>query len=118
MVNIRATSPRPARRIVTETCRSAVRIAKALFYKSAVTSSTAIRRRCRITSDITTLSREWLQHGRVDRKRLDAEAMFNAICAHIARHGSMKVAYDLADPWRGDRAAARAGLVRIGRLIK
>jgi hypothetical protein len=109
MVNIRATLAEAVRvGIVTRDVADRLTgIAKALFYKErtyqAVLQSAVATALPSASLDNFT---DWLQHGRVDRKRLDAEVMIEAIRAHLAAGtGLMSVTYELAETvaWQAAR---------------
>ncbi len=103
-VNIRATvAAAVAERVIApETAARLIAAAKALFYKertyAAMLRAAPERERAAFI--------EWLPHGRVDRKRLDAEAMIAAIRAELAAGTvPLRVSYTLAESaaWRAAR---------------
>jgi hypothetical protein len=101
MVNIRATL---AAAINASTVSAALAteltaIAKSLFYKErtydAILRSTAVSL---LPQQSLRDFADWLPHGRINQKRLDAEAMIAAIRAHLGAGATpLKVTYKLAD---------------------
>jgi hypothetical protein len=101
MVNIRATVAEAERRGVLppDLAQRLTTIGKALFYKERTYE--AILRAAAESGmpaprfgDFTA----WLPQGRVDQKRLDAEAMLEAIRAHLATDAPpLQVGYELAE---------------------
>jgi len=104
MVDIRATVAAAVAQavIAAETAATLIAVAKGLFYKErtypAVLGHVPERARAAFT--------EWLPRGRVDRKRLDAEALTAAIRAELAAGVTpLRVTYILAESaaWRAAR---------------
>jgi hypothetical protein len=116
MVNIRETLAEAARHdiIPAETATRMTEIAKTIFYKER--SYEAMLRAAADTglpSALLCAVAEWLPVGRIDRKRLDAEAMLDAIHAHLASgRRPLKVSYTLAETVAWE-AARRVGLPRL-----
>jgi len=112
LVNIRATIAEAERRGVVAPTAAArlTEIAKALFYKErtyervlATAAESDMPSAC--LRDFTA----WLPQGRVDQKRLDAEAMLAAIHAHLLSGAPpLRVTYELADTvaWQAARRCA------------
>ena len=104
MVNIRATVAAAAAAGIlgAETASAAIASVKALFYKERTDAAVLS---CLPDPERAALA-EWLRHGRVDRKRLDAEAMIAAIRADLADGvAPLRVSYTLAESaaWRAAR---------------
>ncbi len=115
MVNMRATFAEAVRcgildRDLAE-CLTAV--AKAMFYKER--SYEAVLQTA--TADGLPASRlrafaDWLPSGRIDQKRLDAEAMLEALRAHLAADAPpLRVTYELAETvaWEAARRLIEGG---------
>lgn len=107
MVNIRATVAAAVAQavIAAETAATLIAVAKGLFYKErtypAVLHHVPERERAAFA--------EWLPRGRVDQKRLDAEALTAAIRAELAAGVTpLRVSYTLAESaaWRAARRRA------------
>lgn len=112
MVNIRTTVTEAQRCGVLPEGLAAhvIETAKALFYKER-SYDAAMREAadCGLPAGSLRHFAAWLPQGRVDQKRLDAEAMLDAIRAHLdARLPSLRVSYQLADTvaWRAARRRA------------
>ena len=89
-------------------------IAKSLFYKER-NYEAMLQSASAFGLDVGELSRftDWLPQGRVDQKRLDATAIFDAILAHlVAAPPPLFVSYELADT-----VAWRAARQRIGATV-
>jgi hypothetical protein len=104
MVNIRATVAAAAAAgvIAAEPAGTLIAAAKALFYKER-TYAAALRA---LPGPARRAFAEWLPRGRVDRKRLDAEAAVAAIRSALAAGAApLRVSYSLADTaaWRAAR---------------
>ena len=85
-------------------------IAKALFYKER-TYRSMLERAASAGLDTARLVRlsDWLPQGRVDRKRLDALAMLDAIRAHLAAGSDqLPVTYKVAETVAWQAACQRA----------
>ena len=112
MVNIRATL---AAAVNTGTVSVALAaeltaIAKSLFYKER-TYRSMLERAASAGLDTARLVRlsDWLPQGRVDRKRLDALAMLDAIRAHLAAGSDqLPVTYKVAETVAWQAACQRA----------
>jgi hypothetical protein len=112
MVNIRATLAEAVRRgvLAPELAARLTDIAKALFYKKrthdAVFEAAAASGLAAVAlRDLAS----WLPAGRIDQKRRDAEALLDAIRAHIATNPPpLRVSYTLAETvaWRAARQDA------------
>jgi hypothetical protein len=107
MVNIRATVAAAAAQavIAEETAATLIATAKALFYKERTYAAVL---RAAPEGERAAFA-EWLPRGRVDRKRLDAEAMIAAIRAELAAGViPLRVSYTLAESaaWRAARRRA------------
>ncbi len=107
MVNIRATVAAATAQavIAEETAATLIAAAKALFYKERTYA--AVLRAAPEGERIAFA--EWLPRGRVDRKRLDAEAMIAAIRAELTTEVvPLRVSYTLAESaaWRAARRRA------------
>jgi hypothetical protein len=109
MVNIRATLDEAGRRgiLPPEIAERLAAIARALFYKERTYEAIL---RAAAESDVPAVCLRdftaWLPQGRVDRKRLDAEAMLEAIRIHLASGAPpLRVTYELADTvaWQAAR---------------
>jgi hypothetical protein len=107
MVNIRATVASAVTEgiVGAETAETVLAAAKALFYKERTWPA--------VLDDLPESDRaaftEWLPNGRVDQKRLDAEAMIAAIRAELAAGvAPLRVSYMLAESaaWRVARLRA------------
>jgi hypothetical protein len=101
MVNIRATLAGAQRRgiLAPEAAARLTDIAKALFYKHR-TYDAVLRAASEAGLPATPLREfsAWLPQGRIDRKRLDAEAMLKAIRAHLAaKVPPLRVSFKLAE---------------------
>jgi hypothetical protein len=101
MVNIRATLAEAVRRgvLAPEPATRLTEIAKALFYKKR--SYEAVFKAA-LASGLPAAALHdlvaWLPSGRIDQKRLDAEAMLDAIRAHLAADlPPLSVSYTLAE---------------------
>jgi len=101
MVNIRATLnvTISVGILSAELAAELTAIAKSLFYKKRTYGAVLQRA---VASDLpATALRDfanWIWQSRIDRKRLDAEAMLGAICSHLAAGvETMRVTYELAD---------------------
>jgi hypothetical protein len=101
MVNIRATLAAAVRCgvIAPDLAERLTAIAKAMFYKErsyeAVTQAAAYSG---LPAAPLRRFAEWLPSGRIDRKRLDAETMLDAIRAHLTSGAPpLKVSYTLAE---------------------
>jgi hypothetical protein len=112
MVNIRATVAEAERRgiLAPEQGERLAVIAKALFYKER-TSEAIVRAAVESGMPAARLRDfiAWLPQGRVDQKRLDAEAMLEAIRAHLATDAPpLRVGYKLAETvaWQAARRHA------------
>jgi hypothetical protein len=112
MVNIRATIEEAGRLgiLPPEIAGRLTATAKALFYKERTYD--AILRAAGAAGLPTVPLRDfiaWLRQGRVDRKRLDAEAMLDVMRAHLAAGAPpLQVGYELADTvaWQAARRQA------------
>jgi hypothetical protein len=112
MVNIRATVTEAARQGVFSSGIAAQlrEIAKALFYKNR--TDDALLRAAADAGLPAALLQEfaaWLPTGRIDQKRRDAEAMLDAIRAHLAANlPPLRVTYELAETaaWEAARRSA------------
>ncbi len=109
MVNIRATLAAAEREgiISAGLAGELSAIAKSLFYKER-SYEAMLQSESAFDLDVGELSRfmDWLPQGRVDQKRLDAAAMFDAILAHlVAAPPPLLVSYELADTaaWKAAR---------------
>jgi hypothetical protein len=115
MVNVRATL-RAAWRAsqISESTRSALeRIAKSLHYADrSYPTLISLSRTSGLPADELSAFREWLPSGRVDQKRLDAQAMLRVVAAldHSGRPGNMpRPAFSWTAGWDGLLAEVRAG---------
>jgi hypothetical protein len=113
MVNIRATL---AAAINASTVSAALAteltaIAKSLFYKERTYGAIFVAAASEFPkADVRDLA-DWLPHGRINQKRLDAVAMLDAIRAHlVAAAPPLRVTYDFADTvaWQAVRRRAEA----------
>ena len=109
MVNIRATVSEAERRgiLMPELAAQLADIAKAQFYKDR-TYAAVIREAAARGAPDTPLNdfSAWLREGRVDQKRLDAEAMLRAVRAHLAAGPPpLRVTFELGDTvaWQAAR---------------
>jgi hypothetical protein len=107
MVNIRATVAAAVADGVIggESGGALIAVAKELFYKER-TYAAALRH---LPERERAAFAEWLPRGRVDQKRLDAEAMIAAIRAEVAAGAApLRVVYALAESaaWRAARRRA------------
>jgi len=119
MVNIRATlaAALAAGVLASPLAETLTRIAKALFYKersykAMLDAAAADGLPARPLEDFAA----WLPQGRVDQKRLDAEAMVAAIRAHLAAAPPpLRVTWELADTaaWREARRRAEEHGVEV-----
>jgi hypothetical protein len=116
MVNIRATLAEAVRGGILESALAEplTGIAKKLFYKhrtyEAVLETAAASA---LPADPLRALAEWLPAGRIDQKRLDAEAMITAILAHVAADAPpLRVTYTLAETaaWEAVRQHIRKHL--------
>jgi hypothetical protein len=116
MANIRATFTEAERigMLAPEIALRLAEIAKSIFYKqrtyAAVLRTAAAGLPSAVLCDLTT----WLSHGRIDQKRLDAEALLDMVRTHLAAGKQpLAVSYMLAETaaWRAvqDAAAGQAG---------
>jgi hypothetical protein len=100
MVNVRATVGRALQSGVVDTTfgTSLVESAKSLFYKDRTYEAVlkvAIGRGC--APDMLDRFAAWLDGGRIDQKRIDAEEMLHAMTAHLASGVTpLEVSYRLA----------------------
>jgi hypothetical protein len=116
MVNIRATVSEAERRgiLTPELAAQLADIAKAQFYKDR-TYAAVIREAAVCGAPAASLHdfAAWLPQGRVDQKRLDAEAMLGTVGAHL-RLGPppLKITYELADTvaWQAARRRVDAAI--------
>jgi hypothetical protein len=114
MVNIRATLAAAVAGgiLAPDLAAGLTSIAKALFYKER-TYEAVLERGTAAEWPAASLRAlaDWLPEGRVDQKRLDAEAMLAAIRSHLAtRPGPLKVMYELADTVAWQAVRRDAGL--------
>jgi hypothetical protein len=112
MVNVRATIARALALGVlpAELARAVLESAKDLFYKErswdAVLAAAFDRG---VPDDALRPFRDWLPHGVVDQKRLDALAMVQAMGEHLQRGVvPLRVGYELAPTFAWEDARARA----------
>jgi hypothetical protein len=101
MVNIRATLSAAISASIVSAALAAelTAIAKSLFYKER-TYATMLQCAAKAELHASELVRsdDWLSAGRIDQKRLDALAMLDAICAHLAVAAApLHVSYEFAD---------------------
>ena len=116
MVNIRVTVSEAERRgiLTPELAAQLADIAKAQFYKDR-TYAAVIREAAVCGAPAASLHdfAAWLPQGRVDQKRLDAEAMLGTVGAHL-RLGPppLKITYELADTvaWQAARRRVDAAI--------
>ena len=112
MVNIRATLEEAGRRgiLPPDLAQRLTAIGKALFYKER-TYEAILRAAAESGMPAPRLGdfSAWLPQGRVDQKRLDAEAMLEAIRGHLAADApALQVGYELAETvaWQAARRHA------------
>jgi len=101
MVNIRATMAEAEQRgaLTSELAAQITGVAKALFYKDRTYERIwRDAAEARIPAAQLRDVAAWLPSGRIDRKRLDAEMMLDAVGAHLAAEmPPMRVTYTLAE---------------------
>jgi hypothetical protein len=109
MVNIRAALADALRCgiLAATVAETLIQIAKDLFYKER-TYEAVLSRAAESGFPAAALRKlaEWLPAGHIDQKRLDAEAMLEAIRAHLdAKVPPLRVSYTLAETaaWRAAR---------------
>jgi hypothetical protein len=109
MVNIRATFAEAVRCgiLASELAANLTAIAKALFYKNRTYEAVLA---AAVASGLPPAALrdliDWLPSGHIDQKRHDAEALLDAIRAHLAaRAAPLRVTYTLADTvaWQAAR---------------
>jgi hypothetical protein len=116
MVNIRATLTEAMRQniLAPQLAECLSMIAKSLFYKERTYGAIFVAAASEFPkADVRDLA-DWLPHGRINQKRLDAEAMIAAIRAHLgAGAAPLKVTYKLAETvaWQAARCGAERGSV-------
>ncbi|MBV8888230.1 MAG: TfuA domain-containing protein [Alphaproteobacteria bacterium] len=113
MVNLRTTLAEAARCsiIPPEMANRLIAIAKAMFYKERTWPALLAAAAAVVPPRLVAALAEWLPRARVDLKRLDAEAMLDAIETHLAAGAEpLRVAYEVADTsaWRAARRYAEA----------
>ncbi len=101
MVNIRATMAEAEQRgaLASELAAQITGVAKALFYKDRTYERIwRDAAKARIPAAQLRDVAAWLPSGRIDRKRLDAEMMLDAVGAHLAAEmPPMRVTYTLVE---------------------
>ena len=111
MVNIRATLAEAARSgiIAPALAASLTKTAKALFYKERSYEAVMQCAAAGLPEAALRDFADWLPDGRIDQKRLDADAMLEAIRSHLAAGSPpLRVSWRLAETaaWRAARQSA------------
>jgi hypothetical protein len=116
MVNVRATLDRALYLGILEPslAEALISIAKALFYKDRTYDAILkVATEQGLAPDAIRRFAAWLPAGRLDRKRLDASEMVEAITAHLAAGViPLKVSYEFAHTSAWEDARRRIEMVR------
>jgi hypothetical protein len=120
MVNVRATLDRAVAQDIVDPAAAAsiASAAKRLFYKERTYEAILAAAADCVPAQACTRLAAWLPTGQVDRKRLDALALLDAIAEHLARGVQpFKASFELAHTyaWEEARRRAEADMAADGR---